>query len=58
MALKNRMAPLDGQDSQRELQERRGLHLDGSGHEIYVDRAEGDQRALLEFLHLGTRSQE
>jgi pimeloyl-ACP methyl ester carboxylesterase len=51
---KSRMAPLDGQDSQRELQARvkgsKLVSIDGAGHEIYVDRADECQKAYLEFL--------
>jgi pimeloyl-ACP methyl ester carboxylesterase len=51
---RSRMAPLDGPDSQRDLQARvKGSKLvviDGAGHEIYVDRAEECQKAYLEFL--------
>jgi pimeloyl-ACP methyl ester carboxylesterase len=51
---KSRMAPLDGQDSQRELQAKvkgsKLVTIDGAGHEIYVDRAEECQKACLEFL--------
>lgn len=48
----SRMAPLDGQDSQRELQAKvkgsRIVPIDGVGHE--VDRAEECQKSYLEFL--------
>lgn len=51
---KSRMAPLNRQDSQRELQEgvnvSKLVRVDGADHEIYVDRAEECQKALLEFL--------
>jgi pimeloyl-ACP methyl ester carboxylesterase len=48
------MAPLDGQDSQRELQAKvegsKLVAIDGAGHEIYVDQAEECQKTYLEFL--------
>lgn len=51
---KSGTASLDGQDSQRELQARvndsKLVPVGGAGHEIYVDRAEECQGALLEFL--------
>ena len=51
---KSRMAPLDGQDSQRKLQVRvngsKLVPVDGASYEIYVDRAEECQKALFEFL--------
>ena len=51
---KSRMAPLDGKDSQKELQAKvkgsRLVAIDGAGHEIYVDRAEECQNQYLQFL--------
>lgn len=50
----SRMAPLDGPDSQRDLQARvkgsKLVAIGGAEHEIYVDRAEECQKAYLEFL--------